>query len=203
MRLMLDKFLFELQQRFLLRWVVANIIGWTIGLYFGVLNPICFAGAGVVAGLVLGASQWWALSSTAMGRKDEDHGYIPLTPTHISQPARQWIISTFAGAAIGLIPALALATGLVLFSNSLAALLGGAILGLAVGIGQWMILKYVSDRGVLWLVVNTLGGAACGWLTLTPIIRGLPIGMLLGAALFGYVTGRVMERIIADKEEAE
>jgi len=203
MPLFIEKFLFEVREHFLLRWVLANIVGWTVGLYFGVLNPICFAGAGVVAGLVLGASQWWALSSTALGHKGEDHGYIPLTPTHISQPARQWIISTFAGAAIGLIPALALATGLVLFSNSLAALLGGAILGLAVGIGQWMILKYISDRGVLWLVVNTFGGAACGWLTLTPIIRGLPIGMLLGAALFGYVTGRVMERIIADKEEAE
>ncbi|MBI1278929.1 MAG: hypothetical protein GC179_12445 [Anaerolineaceae bacterium] len=203
MPLIIEQFLLEVRQRFLLRWVLANVIGWTVGLYFGVLNPICFAGAGVVAGLVLGASQWWALRSTALGNKhSEDEGYVPLVSTHISQPARQWIISTFAGAALGLIPALALATGLVLLSNSLAALLGGAILGLAVGIGQWMILKYVSNRGLLWLAVNALGGAACGWLTLTPIIRGLPIGMLLGAGLFGYVTGRVLERIIEEKEHS-
>ncbi len=200
MPLIFEKFLFELQHRFLLRWVVANIIGWTFGLYFGVLNPICFAGAGVVAGLVLGASQWWALSNTSLGHRGESEGYLPLRSTHISQPARQWIISTFAGAALGLIPALALAAGLIIFFYNVAALFAGAVLGLAVGIGQWMILKHISDRMALWLVVNTVGGAACGWLTLTPIIRGLPLGLLLGAALFGYLTGRVMERIIAEKE---
>ncbi len=200
MPLIVEKFLFEVRQRFLLRWVLANIIGWTFGLYFGVLNPICFAGAGVVAGLVLGASQWWALRSTALGQDSENDRNLPVGSTRISRPARQWIILTFAGAALGLIPALALAAGLILFSNSLAALLGGAILGLAVGIGQWRILKYMSDRGVLWLVVNTIGGAVCGWLTLTPIIRGLPLGLLAGSAIFGYLTGRVMERIIAEKE---
>ncbi len=200
MPLMFEKFLFELRHRFLLRWVLANIIGWTVGLYFGVLNPICFAGAGVVAGVVLGAAQWWALSKTSLGHKGEVEGTIPLTSTPISQPARQWIMSTFVGAALGLIPALVLGAGIILFSNRLAALFAGAILGLAVGIGQWMILKYMSQRAVLWLVVNTVGGAACGWLTLTPIIRGLPLGLLLGSALFGYLTGRVLERIIAEKE---
>ena len=94
MTLMLEKFLFEVRQRFLLRWVIANIVGWTVGLYFGVLNPICFAGAGVVAGLVLGASQWWALSSTSLGNNHgENEAYTLSIPTHISQPARQWIIS--------------------------------------------------------------------------------------------------------------
>jgi hypothetical protein len=201
MPLVFEKFLFEVRQRFLLRWVIANIIGWTVGLYFGVLNPICFAGAGVVAGLVLGASQWWALRSTSLGHKGEDENYLPLVSTHVSQPARQWIISTFAGAALGLFPALVLAGVLVFLSNNVAALFAGAVLGLAVGIGQWMILKHISDRAVLWLVVNAVGGAACGWLTLTPIIRGLPLGMVIGAALFGYLTGRVLERIMIEKDE--
>ena len=200
MPLMIEKFLVELRHRFLLRWVLANIIGWTFGLYFGVLNPICFAGAGVVAGLVLGASQWWVLRSTSLGQNGESNEYLPVGSGRISQPAQQWIISTFAGAALGLIPALVLAAVLIVFFYNVAALFAGAVLGLAVGISQWMILKHVSDRGLLWLVVNTAGGAACGWLTLIPIIRGLPLGLLAGAALFGYLTGRVMERIIAEKE---
>ena len=202
MPLIIEQFLYELRQRFLLRWVLANIVGWTIGLYAGVLNPICFAGAGVIAGLVLGASQWWALRTTSFGNHATGSDLnIANIPTHISQPARQWIISTFAGAALGLIPALVLAAIFVLFSNGFAALLAGAILGLGVGLGQWMILKHVSQKVVLWLAVNTIGGAACGWLTLTPIIRGLPLGMLLGSAVFGYLTGRVLERILVESPQ--
>jgi hypothetical protein len=199
MPLLVERFLYELRQHFLLRWVLANVVGWTVGLYIGVLNPICFAGAGIVAGLVLGASQWWALHNTSFGiNPAENDSNIPNIPTRLSQNARQWIISTFAGAALGLIPAVILGAIFVLLSNGLAALLAGAVLGLAVGLGQWMILKHVSEQAALWLVVNTVGGAACGWLTVAPIIRGLPLGLLLGSALFGYLTGRVLERIMAE-----
>jgi hypothetical protein len=199
MPLFIERFLYELRERFLLRWVLANIVGWTVGLYAGVLNPICFAGAGIVAGLVLGASQWWAMRNTQFGINPADNeAYIPNIPTRISQNARRWIISTFVGTALGLIPAAALGAALFLFSASLAALLAGAVLGVGVGLGQWMVLKHISQQATLWLVVNTLGGAACAWLTITPIIRGLPLGMLAGSALFGYLTGRVLLRILAE-----
>jgi hypothetical protein len=199
MPLFVENFLYELRQRFLLRWILANVVGWMIGLYAGVLNPICFAGAGIIAGLVLGAAQWWALRNTSFGiylaENDEN---IPNIPTRLSQIARRWIGLTFLGAAVGLFPAAVLGAILFLFTSGLAALLAGAALGLAVGLAQWMLLKGVSQQVALWLLVNTLGGAACGWLTLTPIIRGLPIGMLLGSALFGYLTGRVLERIFTE-----
>ena len=199
MPLFVENFLYELRQRFLLRWVFANVVGWMIGLYAGVLNPICFAGAGIIAGLVLGAAQWWALRTTPFGiylaENDEN---IPNIPTRLSQIARRWIGLTFLGAAIGLFPAAVLGAILFLFTSGLAALLAGAALGLAVGLAQWMLLKGVSQQAMLWLLVNILGGAACGWLTLMPIIRGLPIGMLLGSALFGYLTGRVLERIFTE-----
>src|SRR4051812_45413653 len=118
MPLLAEQFLYELRQRFLLRWVLANVVGWTVGLYIGVLNPICFAGAGIVAGLVLGASQWWALRSTSFGiNPAESDANIPNIPTRLSQNARHWIISTFAGAALGLIPAVILGAIFVLLSN--------------------------------------------------------------------------------------
>jgi len=199
MPLFIENFLYELRERFLLRWVLANIVGWTVGLYFGVLNPICFAATGIVAGLVLGASQWWALRSTPFGiHLAENETNIPNIPTRISQNARHWIGFTFAGAAIGLIPAAVLGAILFLFASGLAGLLAGAALGLAVGIGQWLILRRVSQQVALWLLVNTIGGAICGLLTITPIVRGLPLGLLAGSALFGYLTGRVLERIFAE-----
>ena len=69
MPLIIEQFLYELRERFLLRWVLANIVGWMIGLYAGVLNPICFAGAGVIAGEAVeihwaGSVRWGRLRAT-------------------------------------------------------------------------------------------------------------------------------------------
>src|SRR4051794_29078842 len=118
MPLIIEKFLYELRHRFLLRWVIANVIGWTVGLYFGVLNPICFAGAGIVAGLVLGASQWWVLRESVLdSSKPETEDDPAGIPNRLSQPGHQWVVSTFAGASLGLIPALVVGLIFVLFSN--------------------------------------------------------------------------------------
>lgn len=192
----IEQLLYEVRQRFLLRWILANMVGWSVGLYLGVLNPLCFAATGIVAGLVLGASQWWALRGSPLGIHRAEN--VTDTSTLISQNARRWIGFTFAGAALGLIPAAVLGGVLYLFTSGLAAMVAGAVLGLAVGLGQWMVLKAISQQVVWWLVVNAVGGALCGWLTLMPIIRGLPLGLLMGSALFGYLTGRVLERLIAE-----
>ncbi len=195
--MLLESFRYELRQRFLLRWILANVVGWTVGLYAGVLNPICFAGTGIIAGLVLGAAQWWALRG------------LPLVEQPIStqtdnpespQSSRQWITMTFVGAAVGMIPAVVIGAMLFLFANGLAALLAGGLLGAAVGLGQWMLLRHISQRAALWLAVNALGGAACGLLTIIPIIRGLPLGLLAGTAIFGYVTGRVLEVMLREHQ---
>ncbi|MCA0456837.1 MAG: hypothetical protein LCI00_22895 [Chloroflexi bacterium] len=192
MPIFIETFLYELRQRFLLRWVLANVVGWTVGLYAGVLNPVCFAGTGIIAGLVLGAAQWWALRGSPLLALNAD-----------GQPSRRWITLTFAGAATGLIPAAVLGGMLFLFTNGVAALLAGAVLGGAVGLGQWAALQGISSRAVLWLGVNILGGAVCGLLTIIPIIRGLPLGLLAGAALFGYATGRVLEMMRREGENGD
>ncbi len=185
MPIFIESFLYELRHRFLLRWVLANVIGWTVGLYVGVLNPVCFAGTGIIAGLLLGSAQWWALHSESSNSNSSLH--------EMARSPRHWIGATFVGAAVGLIPAAVIGALLFIFGSGLAALMAGGMLGAAVGLGQWMLLKRISRRAVLWLAVNAFGGAACGLLSLSPIIRGLPLGLLAGAALFGYLTGRVLE----------
>lgn len=189
MRLTLEQLIFEIRDRFLLRWIVANVVGWTVGLYAGVLNPWCFAGAGIITGLILGGLQWWALRGTNLVQSDGEDA---------RRKAQRWIGYTFAGAALGMLPAAMVGGVIYLFANGLAALLAGGVLGLAVGIGQWMILKRGSPVVTVWLLSNAAGGALCGLLTVMPIIRGLPLGMVVGAALFGYFTGRVLERIIQE-----
>lgn len=198
MPMWIESFLYELRQRFLLRWVLANVVGWTVGLYAGVLNPVCFAGTGIIAGLVLGAAQWWALRGSPLLEASQ---LAQPEPTDPPQPSRRWITLTFIGAAVGLVPAAIIGGLVILFANGVAALLAGGLLGMAVGLAQWTLLRQISQRAALWLAVNTLGGAACGLLTIIPIIRGLPLGLLAGAALFGYATGRVLEVMVQEVGE--
>ncbi|MBL8153847.1 MAG: hypothetical protein JNM70_06650 [Anaerolineae bacterium] len=165
------------------RWLLANVLGWTVGLYLGLLNPVCFAGAGIIAGLTLGAAQLWALHPG--GTSD-----------------RRWLGLTFAGAALGLIPA-SLIGGLaaLLGGWNAAALVAGAILGGAVGAAQSRLIDSPPEGRLWWITANLIGGGICGFLTALPIIRGLPIGLLVGSALFGYLTGRLWLRWFPESEE--
>jgi hypothetical protein len=172
-----------LRESFLLRWIVANVLGWTVGLYLGFLNPICFAGAGIIAGLALGAAQWWVLtrSPTLLTETELDHSWI-------------WV--TLGSAAVGLIPSLLIGGLLALLAGwGMGLLIGGAILGGSVGIGQWYRVRHSVNQAEMWIGANVLGGALCGLLTSIPIIRGLPLGLLIGSALYGYITGRALERM--------
>jgi hypothetical protein len=161
----------------MLRWLLANVLGWTLGLYLGLLNPVCFAGAGIIAGLTLGAAQLWALH--------------PHTPS-----GRRWLTLTFAGTALGLIPASLLGSIAALLGGwNAAALFAGMVLGGAVGAAQSRLINAPPEGRLWWIAANLIGGGLCGFLTALPIIRGLPIGLLIGSALFGYLTGRLWLRL--------
>ncbi len=199
----------KLRDSFLLRWILANVLGWTIGLYLGLWNPVCFLGAGIVAGLTLGFAQWWVLSKPSpslLSPGFEDGHPVPQGgfaqgrpyPNDVTDRDTQlrvryrWIWMTLISAAIGMLPALVIGFLLSLWSLAVGLLVSGAILGGAVGFGQWKILRHTVDQPEHWIIVNALGGAVCGLLTAIPIIRGLPLGLLLGAALYGYITGRAL-----------
>jgi uncharacterized iron-regulated membrane protein len=72
-----------------------------------------------------------------------------------------------------------------------AALVAGAILGGAVGAAQSRLIDSPPERRLCWIAANLVAGGVCGFLTALPIIRGLPIGLLIGSALFAYLTGRL------------
>ncbi len=147
--------------------MLATAAGWVVGLYAGVLNPVCFAGAGLVAGAVLG----WAQHRAAAG--------LPAA----------WLRVTLTGAALGFLPAAlfgvwALLNGWAWWG------VAGLVMGGGVGLAQGSLLQ----QGRHWAGVNALAGLVCGLLTVLPIIPGLPIGLLLGVAFYGYVTAWLFER---------
>src|SRR5262245_503981 len=60
-----------LQEHFFARWILANIAGWSLGLYLGSLCLSMFGGlfglvlGGALAGGLAGAAQWYALQGAA------------------------------------------------------------------------------------------------------------------------------------------
>lgn len=168
----MDTLRIQLRDNFVLRWTLANVIGWTLGLLIGLWNPLCFVIAGVVACICVGVAQWFILR-----------------PRY----GKDWIIATIIGGICGTFPAM-LAGVLALFGWGFLGICGGLIFGAAVGVGQWLILKRSTSRATWWIGANALGGLLCG--TLMPIVPGLPIGLILGATVYGYITGRALERLL-------
>jgi hypothetical protein len=180
----------KLRESFLLRWVLANVAGWSVGLYLSAWSffstpALCLGGA--FAGACLGAAQWYVLRIPPLEREILDNETVQ-PPIYVQ---RNWIGLTIAGAILGAIPALS-AGFMVALGWGLGIALVGGIFGAGVGVAQWFILRDRLSRTEWWIAANVAGGALCALLTLAPIIQGLPIGLLLGTAVYGYITGRAL-----------
>jgi len=190
---MVAAFRARLRANFLLRWVLANVAGWSLGLYLSAWSlatpALCLGGA--FAGLCLGAAQWWALKphplppSPSNGEGENTAGESPVSVE------RNWIGLTIGGAILGGFPAFGMSLVVALGWGLGTAVVGG-IFGGGVGVAQYFILQRGVSRAEWWIAANVAGGALCALLTLVPLIPGLPIGLLLGTTLYGYITGQAL-----------
>lgn len=160
---------------FLFRWTLATALGWAVGLYvsaWSLYTPaLCIGGA--FSGAVVGWAQWRIL------RQQGESG-------------RRWMALSATGTAVGVLPAAGAAIVLTLGWGIGIALIG-AIIGAGLGIGQWFMLQErYEPRAGWWIAANAGAGAACALLTLAPLVRGLPLGLLIGALLYGYITGMAL-----------
>lgn len=183
----------HLRANFLLRWTVANVVGWSVGLYLSAWSlstpALCLGGA--FAGLCVGAAQWWALKTPPpdpLPEFREGEGALGDSPITVE---RDWIGLTIAGAILGALPALS-AGVLVALGWGLGIAFAGAIFGGGVGVAQYFILQRGLTRAGWWIAGNVAAGALCALLTLAPLVRGLPIGLVVGTAIYGYITGRAL-----------
>jgi hypothetical protein len=189
----------RVRAHFLLRWVLANIIGWSVGLYLSAWSlstpALCLGGA--FAGLCVGFAQWWALKPAndplpSVAEFMDGEQNTGLSPTTVQ---RDWIVLTAVGSILGAIPALS-ASVLVALGLGLGIAIAGAIFGAGIGVAQYFILQRGLSRAGWWIAANVAGGALCALLTLAPLILalpiGLPLGLLFGTALYGYITGRTL-----------
>lgn len=163
-----------LRDRLWLRWVLATLIGWTAGLYVGAwtMRTPLICGGWPLVGAAVGAAQWLAL-----------RGVWPVR-------ARRYVLVSAAASLTGIALALLLA-GLGIFGLEVWAVGAGAVIGGSVGVAQGWVLR---SNGQRWVAANLAGGGLCGLLTVTPVIGGLPLGLVVGSALFGALTGWALSR---------
>jgi hypothetical protein len=158
-----------------LQWVVAVVAGWAIGFF------LCealedFLSTFFVDGLVIGSAM--GIAQGLVLRK------------HIT-PMLPWVVISIIGFGIGKFVADAVGPAL---PGVGAVLLSGAIIGLAVGLVQSVILRQRFSIGPWWIVANVLAWAA-GW-SLISVADGPDVSIAvaygvgaLGAALVGVITG--------------
>lgn len=184
----------QVEQHLLLRWTLANIAGWSLGLLlgsfvaglagkllgnlFGALIGLPLAGA--LAGGLVGAAQREAL----IGSFDES-----TIPT-------QWLTMSAIGGSIG--AASLLLTWAVLFTGAPGFAIIGGVFGLAFGWMQARLLAFnFGTLAMWWVVANGVGGGLCSLLTFTgfPLPFALPICCTFGPVAFGLITGAVVRAI--------
>ncbi|MBI5667749.1 MAG: hypothetical protein HZC41_07050 [Chloroflexi bacterium] len=163
-----------LSESFVLRWTLATLPGWTIGLYLGAWTlrspAICLNGA--LAAACIGLAQWLVL------RRGYDF-------------SGRWVLLTTVGGALGLLPAFFFILTIIFGGLAVYATLVGLTFGAAMGGTQYLCLRQYP-RAEWWIIASGLGGGLGGLLSVTTIIGGLPLGLLLGGIAYGWITGRTL-----------
>ena len=194
------------------RWIVLSAVGLIVGLVGGLalgapieavvgamlVAPIITA----VAGLVLGAHQWFALRR------------------HVAQ-AWWWLPLSAVGLCVGLTAGVVLVeqvgralvgeqvnvVRLGLLARSTSFLVVGAITGASLGMAQAILLRRAGTRARTWVVASTAGMAASMVLgsaaaSVAPAGFGSPAGLAIflvcAGVLFGLITGRRMSVLLPE-----
>lgn len=171
MRRLLQLLSNKLQHSFLLRWVLANVVGWVAALHLLGRAAISdhfmiVIGVGLAGVLVIGVAQWWVLG---------EHLTVGFW----------WIIATGLAIIAAALIEFAASPLLPELDERLRYLLLGSIAGLLMAVAQWLILRRFFGRFVFWMMANLVGGALCAAVSL-PLT--LPRS-LFGAAVLGLLTG--------------
>ncbi|MCB9450953.1 MAG: hypothetical protein H6672_05905 [Anaerolineaceae bacterium] len=167
----------------LLRWVVANIVGWSVGMLAGgwlsgLVNGVIGLGVGgAAAGGIVGLAQWTALHTTING-----------------VTRRGWLVYSLGGGLAAVFPA-ALAGFALVAGPGIGWLVIGAVFGGIFGGVQWVALRGLfPQQAAWWIGANLVGGGLCGWLALGATL-GLPVFCSFGPVVFGLLTGWALRRV--------
>ena len=176
------------------RWLFANILG------FGALGasllviPSIMSISGIVSSTLIitipiAFAQWIALR-------------------RILQTSILWILTIPIGLLLGILFNRVIPVGLwqVVDNDSIAALTAGYLLiGFAIGLPQWLILRRHISKSGIWLLGSSIGVTAGFWIILvTDLINqsGI-ISYIVGVLVYSIVTGLVLSGLLASQNHSQ
>ncbi len=174
---------------FWFKWILATIIGYILGLLLQVFTDPS-TNMSFRLPLVLSQILGWAITGTAVGLLQWD------VLRRRIKTIGWWILATAVGWSLGLSLSL-------FFIYGIAGGGTGIIVGIIVGVAQWLPIRRYVRGAALWIPVNTIAwtiGPAIVWLMVQSFgVDGgvfelfiLPIGGGVGAVLIGATTGLAM-----------
>ena len=178
---------------FLLRWMVASVAGWLVGwlvAWIGALSVgwiVAWAGVGIGGGV--GVAQWLVLRE---------------------QVARAgwWVVASIVGGvvgggvSVGLILGAFVGAGEVM-GNVVAVILGWVLVGVGMGVAQWLVLRGRVARAGWWVVASVMGwivGRIAAWfgvgIVAVDVILGQVAGQVAYGVVYGAITGIVLVQLL-------
>jgi hypothetical protein len=174
-------------------WVLANSVGWIVGMslawLLSVIIPPLSAGTwtasvwtvgGMIVGTNLGINQWFLLR--------------PLRYGTLGRRANWWVAATIFGWAISLLVVVGLGLG-----ARIGYPLVGLVIGLAVGIPQTFVLSIQNRLGWLWPIAHSLAWVI--GLSTIPVFDEA-VGFPIVGLVSGAISGAALIRIIGSEPDA-
>lgn len=201
----------KLSWRFWLQWVLANSVGMATA---STLVFPCLDGVGILHKLVLDSlsdvlprssavlyqveitllTLGIAIVGAMLGALVGGAQWLVLRQGNLR--SRSWFVVTSAGMLVGFPIASWLAlVGLWTHEPLPGFALAGLVLGISVGLMQWLFLRKRMRRGVTWLLANAVGmavGLAIGGVTAGPLVNFLGASSSWWAVLVGGISGTAL-----------
>ena len=180
-----------LLRNFWFQWILANLIGWTAGLWGGLLLATRLSGIGLLGWMAGGA-----LTGTVVG-----YCQAAVLWDRVDLKVGRWIgLSAMAGA---------IAATTIPFSAGLVYPLGwfateaasGAWFGALLGSVQAIMLRQ-RFKNIHWTPWVIFAGALCGLFSLPITQFHLIVTVMIGPALFGIITGIPLSRALQASEKS-
>jgi hypothetical protein len=169
-----------------MRWLSATLIAWVFGFlasFVAVVLDLPPLARAALVGVALGTGQAWALRSRRI-------------------PAPAWVVATAAGYLLGVLANLE-SFGVPRPGEPS----GGVVVGVAVGVAQWLVLRGHAHDAAWWVLFSVAGWGIAGLVLPMEPTPGAPLyevylGGLAHVAVLGGITGLGLSMLRWDPEGA-
>lgn len=186
-------------RRFTLTWIALVTIGFVSAMLVGLqvfwgLGEALQQPLGETAAVALGAAAFGAIFGLCIGGAQA----IALRK-RLPHPLR-WLAASVVGSALPLaILVTIFGDGQVQVPNEIIALVGGGLLGLGMGVAQWLAVRSQGQKMAWWVLVSMVGMIAGWFVALTLGSEDLMApAVLLGGLFAGAITGLGMAWLLKE-----